>query len=116
MLLCRPCHKLVDDNEDEYTIDALKEMKAEHEERIHYVTGFSPDQKSHALILKGVVLDQASDFTFNQVREAMAPMYPVDRKGKTLDLTQFGRDTDSDYFQQSAKLRDGVTSTCFTIP
>lgn len=103
MLICQGCHKLIDDNEDEYTIGLLREMKAEHEERIQYVTSFTANNKSHALILKGFILDRASDITFDQIREAMSPMYPVDRKGMTLDLTQFGKDLNSDYFEQSAK-------------
>ncbi|MFN0217359.1 MAG: SAVED domain-containing protein [Hyphomicrobium sp.] len=98
MLLCRACHKLVDDNEDEYSLDVLREMKKEHEERIRYVTGFAATHRTHALILKGIVGGRPMDITFDQIREAVAPMYPVSRQGFTIDLTGHGDDTSADYF------------------
>lgn len=101
MLLCPICHEEIDSNENQYSIDVLKEMKAEHEDRIHYVTSFSSDHQSQALIVKGFVADRVSDITFDQIRKAMAPMYPADRKGFTLDLTQFGPDLDDAYFEQA---------------
>lgn len=46
ILLCSECHKLIDSNEKKYTVEVLKKMKQEHEERIQFVTGISPGKKS----------------------------------------------------------------------
>lgn len=46
ILLCPECHKLVDSNVKKYTVEILKQMKKEHEERIIRVTGIQPDMKS----------------------------------------------------------------------
>lgn len=98
MLLCPACHELVDRNKDTYTLDTLREMKQEHEDRIRYVTGFSSKHRTHALILKGVVAGRSMDITFDEIREAVAPMYPASRQGFTIDLTIHGDDTCADYF------------------
>lgn len=46
ILLCPECHKLIDSNEEKYTVEVLKEMKKKHEERILRVTGIQPNMKS----------------------------------------------------------------------
>lgn len=46
ILLCPDCHKLIDSNEEKYTVEVLKRMKKEHENRILLVTGISPSMKS----------------------------------------------------------------------
>lgn len=50
MLLCPECHKLIDSNEEKYTVEVLKGMKREHEERILLVTGIQPDMKSLVVV------------------------------------------------------------------
>ncbi len=103
-LLCRACHKLVDDNEDEYTLEVLREMKKEHEDRIRYVTSFAANNRTRALILKGSVGGRPADITFEQIREAVAPMYPADVKGFVIDLTVLGDDTAADYFSAAERI------------
>jgi len=46
MLVCPTCHKLIDENEDIYTVDILREMKRKHEERVSKVTQVDNIQKS----------------------------------------------------------------------
>ena len=43
MLLCPKCHKLIDDNPEEYPVDRLKRDKKEHESRILRLTETPPD-------------------------------------------------------------------------
>ena len=50
MLLCPECHKLIDSNEEKYTVEVLKGMKREHEERILLVTGIQPDMNSLVVV------------------------------------------------------------------
>ncbi len=46
ILLCPECHKLIDSNVEKYTVEVLKKMKKNHEERILFITGIQPDMKS----------------------------------------------------------------------
>ena len=46
ILLCPECHKLIDSDEEKYTVEVLKKMKKDHEERIQFVTGIQPNMKS----------------------------------------------------------------------
>lgn len=104
MLLCQPCHKLIDSNEAEYPVEALKEMKREHEERIRYLTSFAAENRTHALILKGIVGGRPMELTFDEIREAVAPMYPATRQVFTIDLTGLGDDTSAEYFPAAERM------------
>ena len=46
MLVCPTCHKLIDENQDIYTVDILRDMKRKHEERICKVTEVDDIQKT----------------------------------------------------------------------
>lgn len=46
ILLCPECHKLIDSDEEKYTVEVLRNMKREHEKRILFVTGIQPNMKS----------------------------------------------------------------------
>ena len=46
ILLCPECHKLIDSDEEKYTVEVLRNMKREHEKRILLVTGIQPNMKS----------------------------------------------------------------------
>ena len=47
MLLCPECHKLIDhEGVKKYTVDILRAMKKEHEDRIWRVTDIQPEKKS----------------------------------------------------------------------
>jgi hypothetical protein len=99
MLLCKHCHDLVDDNENKYTVDVLRQMKAEHETRVRYVTGFSRKHRTHALILKSKVAGRMTEVTFDEVREAVEPMYPESERGFTIDLGNLGDDNSESFFK-----------------
>lgn len=49
MLMCAKCHKLVDDNPEQYTVEELKRMKREHEKRVYWLTEFDNVQKSYLI-------------------------------------------------------------------
>jgi hypothetical protein len=38
MLLCAGCHKYIDENEEDYPVEILKDMKKKHEDRVRIVT------------------------------------------------------------------------------
>ena len=102
MLLCKSCHHLVDDKKRGYTVAALREMKREHEERIRYLTSLEPELRTSVVILKGMIADRPVDISFDEVRQALVPRYPTDRKGFTIDITNLGDDRDKDYATRAA--------------
>lgn len=87
MLLCPLCHRLIDDNPQNYTVATLHEYKQQHEERIYLVTGLGPDLKTTIVQLKSNIGDHTVAIPAPQVIEAVAPRYPSDRHGHIIDLT-----------------------------
>jgi hypothetical protein len=87
MLLCPKCHKLVDDEPERFTIAALKDYKQAHEERIRHLTSLVPDMKTSVVQLKTIVRGQAVDIPITHVTAAVAPRYPINRRGEVIDLT-----------------------------
>jgi CBASS immunity sensor of nucleotide second messenger signals/HNH endonuclease len=93
MLLCPECHKLVDDHTTKFTVRTLREYKERHERHIHYVTGLSPELKTHLLVFTANIGDQVVYIPFGQMLEAVSPRYPMSRNGTTIDLTQLHVDS-----------------------
>jgi hypothetical protein len=89
MLLCPPCHKLVDDHPKAHTVSRLRNAKAEHEERIRHVTGMSADLKTTVVRFTARVAGRTVKIPYDQVTKAVQPRYPKDTKGTVIDLTDF---------------------------
>lgn len=55
MLLCKGCHKTIDDpsTADRYPENLLRNWKQEHEDRIRRVTGIKPSRKSNVVLYRG---------------------------------------------------------------
>src|SRR5262245_33659639 len=87
MLLCPKCHKLVDDEPDRFTVTVLRDFKQAHEARIRHLTSLVPEMKTTVVQLKTLVRDQAVDIPIAHVIGAVAPRYPVDKRGVVIDLT-----------------------------
>jgi hypothetical protein len=87
MLLCPTCHKLIDDNPDQYTIETLRRYKKNHEERIYHLTGLRPEMKSSHLVVRSRIREQVVEVPFDHVLEAMAPRHPISKEGWDIDLT-----------------------------
>lgn len=101
MLLCPPCHKLIDHHPTDYARKTLETYKAEHERRIRYVTDLGPDRKTTVLILKAPIGGQAVAVPFDQLVEATSPRYPSSREPTTIDLTEIS-DTGPTFIQTAA--------------
>ncbi len=95
MLLCHPCHRLIDDNPADYTIATLREYKRRHEERIYHVTGLGPDYKTTIVQLKANIGGQVVAIPAPQVIEAVAPRYPSNPRGHVIDLTTIHGDDEA---------------------
>jgi len=87
MLLCPQCHKLIDDQPNQYSVSVLQKYKESHENRIFHVTGLGPDKKTTVVQLKGRIAGQTIAIPVAQVTKAVAPRYPTDAKGHLIDLT-----------------------------
>lgn len=93
MLLCPPCHKLIDDNPANFTVNTLKAYKRDHEDRVRHVTSFGPDLKTSIVQLRAEIAGRAIDIPINEVYDAVAPRWPTDRQGYLIDLTGFDTET-----------------------
>jgi hypothetical protein len=97
MLLCAACHKLIDDNPDRYAVEALAEMKRHQEGRIHHLGSLRPDRETTVLLLKAKIGGEVVDVNFADVAAAVAPRYPADRTGHTIDITRIEGDNKAYY-------------------
>lgn len=89
MLLCQPCHKLIDDDPQTYPVPVLEGYKRQHEERIHHLTGLGPDLKTTIVQLCSRIAGQTVAIPLPQMMKAITPRYPIDKKGYVIDLTAF---------------------------
>src|SRR6267142_731106 len=99
MLLCPLCHKLIDDNPDDYPRSVLEKYKQDHEERIKHVTGLGPDMRTSVVQLKATIGGSAVDIPAAHIYEAVAPRYPTDKKGHIIDLTAYGQENRDEYYR-----------------
>jgi hypothetical protein len=105
MLLCAACHKLIDDNPDKYAVEALTEMKCRQEGRIHHLGSLRPDRETAVLLLKAKIGGEVVDVNFADIAAAVAPRYPADRTGHTIDLTRIEGD-DKAYYDTARRQID----------
>lgn len=116
MLLCAPCHKLIDDNPADYPREKLEFFKQEHENRIKIVTELGPGMKSAVLIFKAPIRGQDVSIDENHIRQAMLPYYPVSSRGSRIDLTNQKESQESSEFLEIAKSQiKRVVSSLFDI-
>ena len=73
MLLCHPCHRLIDQDKDgdTYTVELLKAMKAEHEARVELATSISPEKQSTILLYGANIGSQSSPLSYEKAANAM---------------------------------------------
>lgn len=87
MLLCATCHKTIDDNPTDYSLETLRAYKRSHEVRIKHLTSLGPDRKTAVFVLKAPISGHLVAIPFDHIYEATAPRYPTRRDPETVDLT-----------------------------
>jgi len=87
LLLCPDCHKQIDDEEERFPPEVLRQYKDTHEGRIRLLTGLGPDLRTEIVQLKANVAGQPVGIPAPHVYEAVAPRYPADTQGFVIDLT-----------------------------
>lgn len=107
MLLCLDHHKLIDSKEHqaEYPDELLYHYKQQHEERIFYFTSHN-GARTHLIRVKAKIAGEAVEIPDNQIREAIAPMYPVNNDGTEVDLTQLPDIEDPAYWNMGVRIID----------
>jgi hypothetical protein len=77
MYLCPACHNEIDkdENEEHFTVELLKEMKREHEERIRTLTSLTTNLDSHVIEYFSKISDSANIFSENRIKETILPDY-----------------------------------------
>ena len=102
MLVCGKHHRLIDVEEPEnYSEDALLEMKALHERRIADVTAIDANRASHVVCYAASIGGHEAVVDFDAVRQAMLPeRYPFDGRAIRIELLDGAtvRDSDPDYW------------------
>lgn len=102
MLLCHPCHKLIDDNPDEHSREELEAYKNAHEERVFRLTGIAPDRQTTIVTIKSKIGSQAVKISQGEINDAIAPRYAASRTGVEIDISALD-DEGPDFYQVAAK-------------
>ena len=87
ILLCPTCHKLVDDNPDRYTVELLREYKADHEDRIRRQTECDKTYETTVVIVRSRIGNDIVTIPGSHILDAIAPRYPSDSRFFEIDLT-----------------------------
>lgn len=103
MLLCRLCHSpIVDAKEQEYTVERLRRMKQDHEERVERVVAIGQDKGSHILLYGANVGDHNPQVSYSATAPALIPdnRYPASKMPITLSMINSSfRDRDEVFWQ-----------------
>jgi hypothetical protein len=107
MLLCHPCHHLIDKVEPEkYPVDVLRKFKQSHEDRIYQLTGIPNDRDTIPLVVKAQIAGRALEISDAELQLASAPNYMRVRDKVLVDLTDLPDVPESGYFQAAMRAID----------
>jgi hypothetical protein len=74
MLLCRPCHHLVDEVEPEqYPVEVLKKFKKDHEDRVYMLTGMAKNRDTIPFVIKAQIAGRTMEISDSEMQAATAP-------------------------------------------
>ena len=108
ILLCPECHDLIDSKsgEKKYTVEVLKSMKKEHEERIDFLTGICPNQKS-LVVACGPKLGQDNQlFQKDVLNNIILPeRYPLDLNPIEIHMKNTALDESMQVYWQTEELQ-----------
>lgn len=90
MLLCDEHHRLIDRDVTDHPVDLLRRLKRDHEERIEWLTGLSPKQKTHILSFTANIGPRKGHVSFEDACEAILAegRYPASDPGIEINLTK----------------------------
>lgn len=88
ILLCKDHHKLIDDagGVKKYGVELLRTIKKDHEDRIEYVTGISPEKRSLVVCYAPKIGDRIPSITTSTTTDTLFPeKYPMTPEPIRLD-------------------------------
>lgn len=104
ILLCPPCHHLIDNVEPEnHSVEDLKKLKSTHEARVYDQTGISENLRSIPLVIKSLIAGRVVDVSSWEMQEAAKPHYLMMRDRVDVDLTRIPDSPDEHYWQTASK-------------
>ena len=103
MLLCPPCHKLIDDNPDLYPVETLQAFKRDHEDRIRMLTAAKADKETAALVLKAVIGSSPVEIPLADMQSAVAPFYLGEREVHIIDPASVTERRTDAYWESSVE-------------
>jgi len=77
MLLCAPCHHLIDTKPNKYPRPELEAHKREHEARIKRVTALGPAMQTTVLQVKARIGSNVVEVSHAEAAHALLPRYPA---------------------------------------
>ncbi len=88
ILVCRKCHKLIDEDKEglRYSAELLRKWKRKHEDRVEMVTGINPSKRSHVLLYGGKIGEEHSPLDPASAMTAMFPNWNP-AESRAIDLT-----------------------------
>jgi hypothetical protein len=102
MLLCRPCHHLVDEVEPEkYPVQVLKKFKKDHEDRVYMLTGMAKNRDTIPFVIKAQIAGRTMEISDSEMQAAAAPNVIRVRDKIEVDLAGIP-DFPSESFNQTA--------------
>lgn len=131
ILLCPECHKLVDnEGVEKYTVEILRGMKKEHEDRIWRVTGINPVKKSLVVAYAPKIGKEMPYLHKDVLNNTIFPdSYPVDTEPVKIQMNSVMNDGEPEYWRAEmrqieqvcqdkvlAKLEDGTVSSVSLFP
>lgn len=107
MLLCNPCHHLIDQVQPEkYPVEVLRKFKQDHEDRIYQLTGIANDRDTIPLVVKAQIAGRTVEISDVELQHASAPNYTRIRDKILIDLTDLPDAPDTGYFQSAIRAID----------
>lgn len=116
MLLCPQCHKQVDDDPKQWTVEVLRRHKKAHEERIFKLTSVRPDRHTVALVVSGQIHGRVPSLSLPEIQEAVSPRYVGERDVQRIDLTNVKDDNSAGYWEIATKQIAEQTDRFYTTP
>ena len=114
MVLCKPCHKEIDDYPERYPRALLEEMKTEHELRVDTLLDLAPENRSHIITLTAPIGAFRVAIPRGDAFDAMLPRHPVDGNSTRIDLTNLrGIDEDTNFMRTGMDLIDRRLAEAF---
>ena len=107
LLLCDECHNRIDESKHlEHSVESLREMKKNHEDRIERMCGYKPENKSHIILMGANIGGVIPSINFESIVNSMLKQgdFPVSDKPICLGIenSEF-KDNSNDYWAVNEK-------------